>query len=307
MSFTVAPIAFDERAAAARLLVAHEPATGRDRSAVRCLDLLASGELDVRGLFGASDDSGALCGVVLVQPLPGALGLAWPPRMAAHPDRHAIEGALLGAACGWLRNRGVKVCQAFAAACELPAFAPLARHGFRHITQVLHLRCENVGLHDVRDATDLPIAMQRYRPPLRGRFREVLLATYDGSCDCPELNGTRTPDEMLAAFGEREPPHWFLAEERGTPLGVLMLDSSSEPRTLEIAYLGLLPAARGRGFGDALVRSALQSAHDSGIRSLTLSVDVRNEPALRLYRRHGFTERDRQEVFLAAWPDLSAS
>jgi ribosomal protein S18 acetylase RimI-like enzyme len=38
-----------------------------------------------------------------------------------------------------------------------------------------------------------------------------------------------------------------------------------------------------------------------GYRTVSISVDARNEPALRLYRRHRFEETGRQEVFLARW------
>jgi mycothiol synthase len=37
------------------------------------------------------------------------------------------------------------------------------------------------------------------------------------------------------------------------------------------------------------------------VRLLTVSVDARNEPAMKLYARHGFTEYDRREVWLACF------
>ena len=37
-------------------------------------------------------------------------------------------------------------------------------------------------------------------------------------------------------------------------------------------------------------------------RAVTLSVDARNDPALRLYHRHGFRMLDRKDVYLALWP-----
>ena len=71
---------------------------------------------------------------------------------------------------------------------------------------------------------------------------------------------------------------------------------------LEVSYLGLVPAARRRGLAGALIRFADRVASTGGYRTLNVSVDVRNTPAMKLYARHGFIEYDRREVWLAAWP-----
>ncbi|MFO0849792.1 MAG: GNAT family N-acetyltransferase [Gemmataceae bacterium] len=65
-----------------------------------------------------------------------------------------------------------------------------------------------------------------------------------------------------------------------------------------MTYVGLTPSARGRGFGTLAVRAALRRAMAAGNDWLTLSVDVRNAPAVRMYRRLGFREFDVQHVFL---------
>ena len=55
----------------------------------------------------------------------------------------------------------------------------------------------------------------------------------------------------------------------------------------EVVYLGLTPAARGRGLGRAVIRHALEPAR-SHAPILELAVDLRNTPAVRLYRSTGF-------------------
>ena len=57
--------------------------------------------------------------------------------------------------------------------------------------------------------------------------------------------------------------------------------------------------------GDLATNVAMQLAVASPSRALTVSVDLRNEPALRLYLHHDFLEFDRQDVFLASWPGSS--
>jgi ribosomal protein S18 acetylase RimI-like enzyme len=65
-----------------------------------------------------------------------------------------------------------------------------------------------------------------------------------------------------------------------------------------VIYLGLTPAARGRGLGRAVLRRALELARANTPR-LELAVDLRNTPAVQLYRATGFTVRDRRAVHLA--------
>jgi mycothiol synthase len=82
---------------------------------------------------------------------------------------------------------------------------------------------------------------------------------------------------------------------------VLLLSEVKNDRTWELVYLGVVPEARGRGWGRALARQALGAARAGGARELTVCVDARNEPAGRLYDEMGFVEYDRREVFLALW------
>jgi len=94
---------------------------------------------------------------------------------------------------------------------------------------------------------------------------------------------------------------WLLALVDGLPVGVLLLTRSPETLDWEISYVGVVPEARGRGFGRELVLKALAAAQTGGAPYLTLSVDARNHPARELYRVLGFEVYDRREVFLAVW------
>ncbi len=53
------------------------------------------------------------------------------------------------------------------------------------------------------------------------------------------------------------------------------------------------PSARGRGVGDALLRSAINHARQSGYTRVVLDVSDVNESAQALYARHGFTRTGR--------------
>jgi putative acetyltransferase len=56
----------------------------------------------------------------------------------------------------------------------------------------------------------------------------------------------------------------------------------------EIAKMAVAQAARGRGFGDLLMRAAIRFAADTGGRRIVIVSNTVLEPAIRLYQKHGF-------------------
>ena len=141
-----------------------------------------------------------------------------------------------------------------------------------------------------------------YSPATHGLFATTIMETYRDSLDCPGLNGLRDIEDVITGHkssGEFDPNLWFLLCEHGhngnadggdpgpTPVGVLLLSRVSRMETVELVYLGLVPAARGRGLGELLLKHALALVPAAGRSRLTLAVDAINAPAMRLYYRHG--------------------
>ena len=62
-------------------------------------------------------------------------------------------------------------------------------------------------------------------------------------------------------------------------------------------YLGVVPAARGKGIGRTLLGRAICDTAAMGLARVGLAVDVANAPAVRLYESEGFREVRRR----AAW------
>jgi putative acetyltransferase len=56
----------------------------------------------------------------------------------------------------------------------------------------------------------------------------------------------------------------------------------------EIAKMAVAPAAQGRGFGDLLMNKAIAFAAGVGARRIIIVSNTVLEPAIRLYRKHGF-------------------
>jgi ribosomal protein S18 acetylase RimI-like enzyme len=89
-----------------------------------------------------------------------------------------------------------------------------------------------------------------------------------------------------------------LVLEGGEPVGRLYVARWS--REIRLVDIALVPAARGRGLGTALLRDLLAEGEREG-KAVSIHVE-RFNPALRLYRRLGFREiEEKGPYFLMEW------
>jgi ribosomal protein S18 acetylase RimI-like enzyme len=286
---------------------------GPDDDVGHAFRMVARGELDPKDLFVARRD-GAVIGAVFASRVPGGVAVVWPPR--AGGDDPAIEDQLVAVALAHVT--GAKVIQAFLPPEEAGRAAPLLRAGFRHATRVWEMvgppgsgepGCESPGRTrsgessppaDARPALTQPgsrrVEIAVYRDCDPSTFHATLVRAHDESLDCPELHGRLTPDEVLAGYRDTapDPGGWWLAVADDQPAGVLLMNGN------ELTFLGVVPEWRGKGVGRRLLEMAL--ARTSG---LTLVVDARNAPAIRLYRSAGLAFVGAREVFLY-FPGLAA-
>jgi ribosomal protein S18 acetylase RimI-like enzyme len=112
----------------------------------------------------------------------------------------------------------------------------------------------------------------------------------------------RTVEEILDGHrsqGRHDPRRWWLATDAGQAVGVALVSLTPESGEWDVMYVGVVPAARRRGFGREMMLKVLLEAAADGVPGVTLSVDGRNDPAWHLYRALGFEPFDRREVFLA--------
>jgi ribosomal protein S18 acetylase RimI-like enzyme len=81
----------------------------------------------------------------------------------------------------------------------------------------------------------------------------------------------------------------LIGELDGTPVATAYVSRrSSEPDLAGLGAMWVMPEARGRGVGAALIDAALSWAAGDGCVSIELSVTVGNERARRVYQRAGF-------------------
>ena len=108
-----------------------------------------------------------------------------------------------------------------------------------------------------------------------------------------------------------------IAIERGFPVGAAWYRLFGRDRpgygfvdeqTPELA-IAVVPNARGKGVGSALLDALLGRARAAGYPTISLSVDRANAAAIELYERHGFRqmEEDGDSVTMLAHLDDSSS
>jgi ribosomal protein S18 acetylase RimI-like enzyme len=130
-------------------------------------------------------------------------------------------------------------------------------------------------------------------------YRALMLQAYDDPSDA----FTSTAAERAA-----EPDSWWLrrlcdpsgltavwgALDGGALLGTVALELSGKPKTRHkgsIIGMYVLPAARGKGAGRALMAAALEHCRiRPGLAVVNLTVTEGNAPAIALYRSFGFRE-----------------
>ena len=292
----VAAAGADEWPMACRLALGNAPADTLDTRVARLLELVQTGTYDSAGLLIARRD-GAPVGAIAAQNLPGGTGVVLPPY---GPD-DAIREALVAASTAHFRWGGAEIAHCLLAPEDAPLAVPLLAGGYRVITQIQNMLRHGSILPEFPTEPHPLLNFRPYSEVGEAAFAAILERTYVGTLDLPETTLDRPAVQQLEGYrhGQPTPPHWHSVEGPDfRPVGVVMLTELPLQGVWEIGYLGLVPEARGRGWGKSLLRWAIAEAKRAGIRELGLSVDVRNEPAIRLYRDQFFRIYELQDLYL---------
>jgi ribosomal protein S18 acetylase RimI-like enzyme len=283
----------DEWQAAFALAYRRVPAGARELQVAQALQLLETGTLDPAGIWIARR-AGRVCGVQVAVPLGGASFLFWLPEASASSETLV---ALVQAALAWSVQAGARLGQAIVAPADAAHAVPLVRCGFACVTQLLYMER---ALDPLRCEVTNALRYELFTPATEPCFRDSLARSYVGTLDCPELNGLRSIDEILAGYqaasaGGTAP--WWVVRSGDDVIAVAILTELPEG-AWDLSYLGVLPEHRGRGIGRRITAHALNTAWTAGARRMLLAVDRRNLPARRLYESLGFIEMDVRDVYL---------
>jgi GNAT superfamily N-acetyltransferase len=284
--------------AALSLLFSPLPPDQRERQVADAFAAVDRHEFSFDNLIVALDGR-QVVGAVLAVRRPGAAAFLWPPAARGGADEQALAVALLQTVASRVDAQGVKFTQCLLDLENSRIRATLERGGFPYVTDLVLLsRSLRANLSP---ATEKNLAPFVYSDALHSSFAHLVERTYDGTLDCPILARFRGGSESLEAHratGKFSPEAWRLYRSQGVPVGVLLLAEHPERDVWEVAYLGVVPEARGRGFGRAILHDGLALAKESGRATIEIAVDAENSPALRIYREAGFTEVRRFAVHL---------
>lgn len=332
----------EARERALQVLYQRVPESLRFSLIVEVLKDTARGLVDLSGLWIAWNQPWGLewlgprsqiIGAILTQALPGRAAAIWPPEVQPSLRRATTAAVLVQSALRDLQTRGFRIVQAVLdESASRRGGGDLTRGGMPRVTELLYLERETrlslpgttlMGSHsgsrsrecdgaanplDASGQLIVPsLVWQPFHMAREEEFRAKLQASYTSSLDMPELEGVRSLDDILEghrATGRFVPDRWQLGQVPGEPQAavILMLSEVPDRDVWEVVYLGLTPAARGRGLGHQAIAHALELARPHASR-LELAVDIRNRPATRLYNATGFVVFDRRSVHLAVYPE----
>ncbi|MBL9092782.1 MAG: GNAT family N-acetyltransferase [Planctomycetaceae bacterium] len=255
-------------------------------------------------LWGAYDANGALRGAIWAQLRPGNVAVVWPPQWIDSSDvAPSLPDPLLEALIGALRRSGVLLAQSLLPDVECQEARTLLAGGFEHLAELTYLSADVAPQASPTPRDDAPAELRfvAYSPADRARLTALVDRSYEGTLDCPALNGTRPTSEVLdeyEAIGTIGTRGWFFVRRQEADVGCLLLADHPQLDQVELVYMALLPKARGCGWGEVITRASLRIAGDFGRARVVLAVDAANTPAAAHYRRAGFRTWETRSAFV---------
>jgi mycothiol synthase len=250
------------------------------------------------GLFIAEWE-GVLCGAAWGQRQPGNTAILWLPQLTT-PTPPDVAADLTSAVVDSLDRSGIEMTQALLLDTASASAGPLESTGFQRLAELVYLSCDTQTSpdqpHDFRELAFVP-----YDDAKRQRLVAVIERTYEATLDCAAMNGKRQMDDVLDGYratGVFRPENWLIIERAGRDIGVLLVAEEPAAGHCELVYMGIVPEARGKGFGVWIARHAVQMARVANADRIVLAVDAANVPALEMYARAGFTTWDRRVVYV---------
>jgi GNAT superfamily N-acetyltransferase len=272
-----------------------DAARGAQKAAI--LAALAADSIQEAGLLGHFRGD-ALTAALWLQSQVGHTATLWPPVASAGVEA-AVTAALVDDALDLARSQGAVLVQSLLLTDAGDDAQALREAGFVHAADLLYLVSLSGQFPRVEPENALTFVPQT-ASDLR-RISAIVERSYEGTRDCPSLNGVRTIEDVIAGYrsiGRFRPDLWLIARTDDGDAGcVILVDHAPEP-TGELVYMGVVPERRGRGLGLEITRYAQWICARESMERLALAVDASNEPALAMYAAAGFVSWDRRSVFV---------
>lgn len=285
--FTYRQVQRHEIEPALRLILATDQGLATDDTVLDFLGFAIQRKIDVNLIWIATDGQSIIWALLPITSPGKTMLLFTPARIPAGTPTPAAR-ELTNRICEHYKNQQMQLAQFLLDPEDASITELYISCGFEVLAELIYLHKPVNGA--VPERWPAGFDLLSYSPATHDLFASTILQTYEGSLDCPALNGKRNIEDVILGHkstGQFEPTLWKLIMERDEPRGVLILSPSPHTEAMELVYIGLTPQGRNRGLGSALIRLATASASRFQKSELSLAVDSRNSPALRLYYRHG--------------------
>lgn len=289
--YAVRPVRRDEIEPAIRLILAGAVGNGSDASVAEFLQVAVARGLDITAIWVIVDGDDRVQWAAMPLTLAGrAMLVMVPPRLRPGlRSQHVAE--LIASSLAEARRSGVTMAQALIDPEHRAVQRALIDSGFEDVAELVYLARRVTGPTPSGGLSD-DYRLWRYDGSTHHRFARTIERSYEDSLDCPQLNGRRDIDDIIAghkAAGEFDPELWMLLSDiENNDLGVMLLNRLNRREGYELVYVGLTPEARGKGLADGLLRKAIDTLAYEGGGQLITACDAANAPARRLYHRFGF-------------------
>jgi ribosomal protein S18 acetylase RimI-like enzyme len=244
----------------------------------------------------------------IVVPSPGRVGMLF----ACRPDAAGVETPVLMQVVRAVSLAALVSGRAFVQSLVEPdaggEIAVLTGAGFECLAELIYIRLDLARLPAPSGQSAL--VWRRCGEFDEDELGRVIDDTYRDSLDCPGLAGIRSMPDVIAAHkvsGQFSPDSWWIVHLPAEPgrqsaaAGCILINDAGL-QAADLVYMGVVPACRGRGLGEAMVRGAADRVRQRGIRTLTAAVDAGNVRARRIYDRLGFVGTHRRLAYMLVPP-----
>lgn len=269
-------------------------------------------KLSLEGLWAAYDGQAPLYALLIIEGIGKTAVLFTSPILTAQQVKLASDAI---EAVARIQDPGqIRLIQVLLEPTQRREEQALSQAGFSRLAQLTYMRRSTLGSSHSADHIEQAseptahiecdgraLTAMTWHEDRHDAFARAIDASYLETKDCPELVGVRDIDDIIAghmAVGRFDPGLWSVYYQDDQPAAVMLLNRLIDRAELELVYLGLSPAFRGKGLATRLMQHALALArahNDSGIH---LAVDQNNEPAMKLYKGLGFRATGRKVAMI---------
>ena len=251
MTLKISTVVPELRPTALRLLFARFPVEEQQSRLTEALRSADRGSLNLDGLLLATEDDRSV-GAALTMHQRDGVTLVWPPVLTCQTtDAKAVEDALMRRICDDVDQASSKLAQALLDPDDVVEMQLLQRHGFEHLADMFFI-ARTLTPNDFEwTPNDGEFDHEVFTEENADRFGSVIEQTYQGSLDCPFLNGFRNGADALVSHrlsGCFDPAGWRLYQIGSKDVGVFLMNEHPEQDAVELVYFGIVPEYRGQGF-----------------------------------------------------------